>query len=141
MVGVAALDNIFVERLWRIVEYEEVYLKGYQTMAEAQTGLKRYFQFYNDERFHQSLGYRERAGRGRRACTRRRRSARAGRRPTSRGFRLGPGRCCLFHGPPSDIRPGFISWRHIRRSSLSEKPVGATRRVALYRDENCNPLN
>ena len=55
-VGVAALDNIFVERLWRSVKYEEVYLKGYQTMAEAQAGLKRYFQFYNDERFHQSLG-------------------------------------------------------------------------------------
>ena len=53
-----ALDNIFVERLWRSVKYEEVYLKGYQTMAEAQAGLKRYFRFYNDERFHQSLGYR-----------------------------------------------------------------------------------
>ena len=58
MVGVAALDNIFVERLWRSVKYEEVYLKGYQTMAGAQAGLQRYFQFYNNERFHQSLGYR-----------------------------------------------------------------------------------
>jgi len=53
-----ALDNIFVERLWRSVKYEDIYLKGYQTMAEAQEGLKRYFQFYNNERFHQSLGYR-----------------------------------------------------------------------------------
>jgi len=40
------------------VKYEEVYLKGYQTMAEAQAGLKRYFNLYNNERFHQSLGYR-----------------------------------------------------------------------------------
>lgn len=53
-----AFDNIFVERLWRSVKYEDIYLKGYQTMTEAQEGLKRYFQFYNNERFHQSLGYR-----------------------------------------------------------------------------------
>ena len=50
-------DNIFVERLWRSVKYEDIYLRGYQTMSEAQEGLKRYFQFYNNERFHQSLGY------------------------------------------------------------------------------------
>ena len=53
-----AFDNIFVERLWRSVKYENIYLRGYQTMAEAQEGLKHYFQFYNNERFHQSLGYR-----------------------------------------------------------------------------------
>ncbi|MBI1870400.1 MAG: transposase [Chlamydiae bacterium] len=53
-----AFDNIFVERLWRSVKYEDVYLKGYQTMTEAEEGLKRYFQFYTNERFHQSLGYR-----------------------------------------------------------------------------------
>lgn len=53
-----AFDNIFVERLWRSVKYEDIYLKGYQTMTEAQEGLKHYFQFYNNERFHQSLGYR-----------------------------------------------------------------------------------
>jgi len=47
-------DNIFVERLWRSVKYEDIYLKGYQTMTEAQEGLKRYFQFYNNARFHQS---------------------------------------------------------------------------------------
>jgi putative transposase len=52
-----ALDNIFVERLWRSVKYEEVYLKDYQTVSEARNGLKGYFQFYNYERYHQSLGY------------------------------------------------------------------------------------
>lgn len=53
-----ALDNIFVERLWRTVKYEEVYLKGYQAVDEAYAGLERYFDFYNRERFHQSLAYR-----------------------------------------------------------------------------------
>ena len=53
-----ALDNIFVERLWRSVKYEEVYLKEYQTAAEARHSLKRYFDFYNRERLHQGLGYR-----------------------------------------------------------------------------------
>lgn len=52
-----ALDNIFVERLWRSVKYEDVYLNGYQTMPEAYEGLNAYFWFYNNERFHQSLGY------------------------------------------------------------------------------------
>jgi putative transposase len=51
-----ALDNIFVERLWRSVKYEEVYLKDYQTAVEAQSGLRDYFGFYNDQRPHQSLG-------------------------------------------------------------------------------------
>jgi putative transposase len=49
------LDNIFVERLWRTVKYENVYLKGYQTIPEARSGLTEYFEFYNKERFHQSL--------------------------------------------------------------------------------------
>ncbi len=49
------LDNIFVERLWRSVKYENVYLKGYQTIPEARAGLAEYFEFYNKERFHQSL--------------------------------------------------------------------------------------
>ncbi len=53
-----AFDNIFVERLWRTVKYEDVYLKGYETMTQAQQGLKEYFQFYNEERFHQALQYR-----------------------------------------------------------------------------------
>ena len=52
-----ALDNVFVERLWRNVKYEDVYLKGYETMAELTLGLAKYFTFYNDERPHQSLGY------------------------------------------------------------------------------------
>jgi putative transposase len=52
-----ALDNIFVERLWRSVKYEDVYLKGYSTMPETQLGLTQYFLFYNRERTHQSLDY------------------------------------------------------------------------------------
>ena len=53
-----ALDNIFVERLWRSVKYEEVYLNDYRTATEARHSLKRYFDFYNRERLHQGLGYR-----------------------------------------------------------------------------------
>lgn len=52
-----ALDNIFVERLWRSVKYEEVYLKEYQSIADAERGLNAYFQFYNQERLHQALDY------------------------------------------------------------------------------------
>ncbi len=52
-----AADNIFVERLWRSVKYENVYLKGYETIPDAERGLKEYFDFYNTERHHQSLGY------------------------------------------------------------------------------------
>jgi putative transposase len=51
-------DNIFVERLWRSVKYEEVYLHDYETVDDARTGLERYFPFYNDERFHEALDYR-----------------------------------------------------------------------------------
>ena len=53
-----ALDKVLVERLWRSVKYEEVYLKDYATVPEAQQGLRRYFGFYNQERLHQALGYR-----------------------------------------------------------------------------------
>jgi putative transposase len=53
-----ALDNIFVERLWRSVKYEEVYLHDYGTPREARQGLTRYFQFYDHERPHQALDYR-----------------------------------------------------------------------------------
>ncbi len=49
-------DNIFVERLWRNVKYEDVYMKGYATMGELMVGLAEYFAFYNGERPHQSLG-------------------------------------------------------------------------------------
>jgi len=51
-------DNIFVERLWRTVKYEEVYLKDYQNVPEARAGIGRYFGFYNQRRPHQALGYR-----------------------------------------------------------------------------------
>ena len=53
-----ALDNCFVERLWRSVKYEEVYLHEYASPREARRGLGRYFDFYNHERPHQALGYR-----------------------------------------------------------------------------------
>jgi putative transposase len=53
-----ALDNVFVERLWRSVKYEDIYIQGYDTVPGLQRGLARYFAFYNDERPHQSLGYR-----------------------------------------------------------------------------------
>ena len=49
-------DNIFIERLWRTVKYEEVYLHDYQNVREAKEGLSQYFSFYNKERFHSSLG-------------------------------------------------------------------------------------
>ena len=52
-----AFDNIFVERLWRNVKYEDVYLNGYATMGELTVGLTLYFSFYNAERPHQSLEY------------------------------------------------------------------------------------
>ena len=51
-----ALDNIFVERLWRSVKHEDVYLKGYVNMLELRGGMTEYFKFYNTERPHQSLG-------------------------------------------------------------------------------------
>lgn len=53
-----ALDNVFVERLWRSVKWEEVYLHSYEVVADAVQGLQRYFRFYNEERLHQTLGYR-----------------------------------------------------------------------------------
>jgi putative transposase len=52
------LDNIFVERLWRSVKYEDVYIKGYETVPQLQGGLGSYFPFYNEQRHHQSLEYR-----------------------------------------------------------------------------------
>ena len=50
-------DNILVERLWRSVKYEEVYLKRYETGKESFDGLSSYLKFYNEKRLHQSLGY------------------------------------------------------------------------------------
>src|SRR6202163_3376397 len=52
------MDNIFVERLWRSLKYEEVYLNAYESVAEAKAGIGAWLSFYNDERQHQSLGYR-----------------------------------------------------------------------------------
>lgn len=51
-------DNIFIERLWRTVKYEEVYLHDYRSVSEARSHLAAYFQFYNTERIHEALGYR-----------------------------------------------------------------------------------
>jgi len=51
-------DNVFVERLWRSVKYEEVYLKAYESLGEARQGLGDYFEFYNQKRRHQGLDYR-----------------------------------------------------------------------------------
>jgi putative transposase len=52
-----ALDNIFVERLWRSLKYEDIYLNDYGSMKEVRDGVKSYFNFYNNERPHQSLNY------------------------------------------------------------------------------------
>ena len=51
------LDNVFVERLWRSVKYEDIYLRCYETVPQLTAGLGRYFPFYNEERPHQSLEY------------------------------------------------------------------------------------
>ena len=53
-----AFDNIFVERLWRSIKYEEVYVKNYESVRDAYDNLAKYFQLYNRERLHESLGYR-----------------------------------------------------------------------------------
>jgi putative transposase len=52
------LDNVFVERLWRSVKYEDIYVWGYETVPQLRQGLGRYFPYYNEERLHQSLDYR-----------------------------------------------------------------------------------
>jgi putative transposase len=52
-----ALDNIFIERLWRSVKYENIYIKEYDTVRSVKKGLHDYFEFYNHERYHESLGY------------------------------------------------------------------------------------
>jgi putative transposase len=51
------LDNVFVERLWRSVKYEDIYLHSYETIAEVREGLRKYFKFFNEIRYHQSLDY------------------------------------------------------------------------------------
>jgi putative transposase len=52
-----ALDNVFVERLWRTVKYEDIYLNDYDSVLALEQGLSRYSHFYNQERLHQSLDY------------------------------------------------------------------------------------
>jgi hypothetical protein len=52
------MDNVFVERLWRSIKYEEMYLKAFQNGTEARRGIGAYLAFYNQERPHQALGYR-----------------------------------------------------------------------------------
>jgi putative transposase len=51
------IDNVFIERVWRSLKYEEVFLHAYDDLAEARTGIGRYFEFYNFKRPHQALGY------------------------------------------------------------------------------------
>jgi putative transposase len=51
------LDNIFIERLWRSLKYEEIFIKAYSTVGEARTGIGAWMLFYNDQRPHQALGY------------------------------------------------------------------------------------
>ncbi len=52
-----AFDNIFVERLWRTLKYEEIYLNNYATIPDVERGIEKYFEYYNYERLHQGLGY------------------------------------------------------------------------------------
>ena len=53
-----ALDNVFIERLWRSLKYEDIYLKDYMDVSALIAGLREYFHFYNHERSHQALEYR-----------------------------------------------------------------------------------
>jgi len=52
-----ALDNVYIERLWRTLKYENIFLYDYETVKELRKGIDRFFKFYNAERFHQSLNY------------------------------------------------------------------------------------
>lgn len=49
------MDNVFIERLWKSVKYEDIYLKAYSSVTEARKGLSQYFQFYNEKRWHQNF--------------------------------------------------------------------------------------
>ena len=53
-----ALDNVFIERLWRSMKYENIYLNEYESVQEVRAGIKQYLTFYNTERPHQALNYR-----------------------------------------------------------------------------------
>jgi putative transposase len=95
------LDNLFVERLWRTVKYEEVYLKAYAAGREAKVGIDAYFHFYNNERPHQALGYRTPAE------VFNQRSAVSPQRPAERGW--SPGRAVVYYpgatGPSPNLAP------------------------------------
>jgi putative transposase len=52
------MDNVFIERLWRSLKHEDIYLRGYADGREAKAGIANWFAFYNDRRLHQALGYR-----------------------------------------------------------------------------------
>lgn len=52
-----ALDNIYVERLWRSLKYEDIFLNDYESVPDLRRGVARYFRFYNSRRFHQALDY------------------------------------------------------------------------------------
>lgn len=52
-----AYDNIFIERLWRSLKYEDIYIKSYESVSDLRIGLREYFDFYNNKRYHQALGY------------------------------------------------------------------------------------
>ncbi len=52
-----ALDNIYIERVWQTVKYENIYLNNYETLKKLRNGLSNYFEFYKKKRFHQSLNY------------------------------------------------------------------------------------
>jgi putative transposase len=54
---ISTIDNVFIERLWRSVKYEDVYLHAYASGSEVRRSLTRYFSFYNGRRVHESLGY------------------------------------------------------------------------------------
>ena len=51
-------DEVFVERFWRSLKYENIYMKGYETLKDAKAGISEYMDFYNDRRIHESLSYR-----------------------------------------------------------------------------------
>ena len=103
-----ALDNVFVERLWRSVKYEDIYLKDYEQMPELETGLTAYFRFYDEDRPHQSLDYRT-PGEVYRAGTR------ARRRGEDHNKYRPPGLSRIWGPPQSEIHRHFgspiTSWR------------------------------
>ena len=52
-----ALDNVYIERFWRSLKYEDIYIRSYETMKEIKKGINNYIMFFNTERIHQALGY------------------------------------------------------------------------------------